>query len=65
MAILSFIFEQLFVLLVPELLVAVDFAVTAVTFNLPDKSKCVQTFLSIKPKFAIFLILPLRVNPKS
>jgi hypothetical protein len=53
MATLSFKLEQLFILLVPEL-VAVSF---------PSEPDFVQTFLSIKSKAVVDMIAPLLANP--
>ncbi len=50
MAILPFIFNQLFILLVPELVVDV-----AWTLNFPEEVEFVQKFLSIKSNFVILI----------
>jgi hypothetical protein len=60
MAILSFIFEQLFMLLVPELVVLFE-SVGAVRF--PREPDFVQNVLSIKSNFVTLLNGPLRANP--
>jgi hypothetical protein len=52
MTLLSFKLDQLFILLVPDLVVAV-----------PDEVEFVQKFLSIKSKFVIDIIGPLLANP--
>jgi hypothetical protein len=54
---LSFKFDQLFMLLVPELFVAVA------TVNYPDEVEFVQKFLSIKSKFVIVMKAPLHSSP--
>jgi hypothetical protein len=54
MATLSFKLDQLFILLVPELVVAVSF---------PSEPDFVQTFLSIKSKVVVDMIIPLLANP--
>jgi hypothetical protein len=56
----SFKLDQLFILLVPDLVVDVD---VAVTFNFPDEVEFVQKLLSINSKVAIDMISPLRANP--
>jgi hypothetical protein len=55
MAIDSFKLDQLFILLVPEHVVAL------VIF--PSEPNFVQPSLSINPKFAIVMIVPLPCNP--
>jgi hypothetical protein len=54
-ALLSFIVEKLFILLVPE------FVVVGVTF--PNETDFVQKLLSIKSKFVLGVSLPLLANP--
>jgi hypothetical protein len=56
MALLSLKPDELFTLLVPELVVVVNF---------PNESDFVQNFLSIKSKFVIDMISPLLVNPQT
>jgi hypothetical protein len=60
-AIRSFKLDQLFILLVPELVVWFVGTVGAVRF--PREPDFVQTFLSIKSKFVVDMISPLRVDP--
>jgi hypothetical protein len=60
MAIDSFIFEQLFVLLVPELVVWFE-VVDAFVF--PSEPDLVQKHLSMLSHFVNVMILPLHVNP--
>jgi hypothetical protein len=57
MARLSFIFDQLFILLVPELVVVV------VLGNCPNEPDFVQNSLSIWSHFVVDVIVPLRANP--
>jgi hypothetical protein len=57
MAILSFKFEQLFMLLVPEFVV-----VGAVIF--PSEANFVKKSLSIRLKFVLLMIDPLRIDPQ-
>jgi hypothetical protein len=59
MALLSFKLDQLFILLVPELVV-VD---VAGTFNSPNEPDFVQNSLSVWSKFVLVMIFPLRANP--
>jgi hypothetical protein len=61
MSTLSFKIDQLFMLLVPDLVV--DVGVGVGTVNLPDEVEFVQKFLSIKLKFVSFMRAPLLVNP--
>jgi hypothetical protein len=61
MAILSFKFEQLFIVLVPELVVWFEEGVGVVNF--PDEANFVEKSLSIQPKFVVNVTLPLRANP--
>jgi hypothetical protein len=58
MAFVSFKLDQLFIVLAPEL---VDILVGAVRF--PNEPDFVQTFLSIKSKLVILMMVPLRANP--
>jgi hypothetical protein len=60
MSSLSFKLDQLFVLLVPDLVVDV---VVAITFHFPDESDFVKKFLSVRSHFIILMISPLRANP--
>jgi hypothetical protein len=60
MAILSFIFEQLFMLLVPEFVLLVS-VVGAVRF--PREPDFAENVLSIKSNFVIPMKGPLRANP--
>jgi hypothetical protein len=60
MAILSFKLDQLFILLVPELVVLVE---VVVTFTFPSEPDFVQNYLSIESKFVILMIFPLRIDP--
>jgi hypothetical protein len=53
MSTLSFKLDQLFVLLVPDLVVHVDVAGGAGTFTFPDEVEFFQKFLSIKSKFVV------------
>jgi hypothetical protein len=54
--------DQRFTVLVPELVVSVE-VVDGVSF--PSEPDFVQKFLSIKPKFAVLMMVPLLVNPLS
>jgi hypothetical protein len=58
MAFLSFMLDQLFMLLVPDLVVE-----SAGTFNFPDEVDVVQKFLSIKSNFVVDLRAPLCADP--
>jgi hypothetical protein len=58
MARLSFKLDQLFILLMPELVLDV-----AGTFNFPSKAEFVENYLSIWSKFVIFMKVPLRTDP--
>jgi hypothetical protein len=59
MAFLLFKLDQLFILLVPDLVVGI-----CGPFNCPNEPDFVQTFLSINSKFVIDMTLPLRMNPQ-
>jgi hypothetical protein len=62
MAIHSFKLDQLFVLLVPELVVWFE---VVVTVRIPSEPDLVQEFLSIKSNFVVFMKAPLSANPNS
>jgi hypothetical protein len=59
MAFVSFKLDQLFILLMPELVVVV---VPAVIF--PSEPDCIQNSLSILSKFVVIMIDPLCINPQ-
>jgi hypothetical protein len=59
MALLSFKLDQLFILLVPDLVV-LD---VVGTFKFPVEVEFVQKFLSIKSKFVMVMKAPLYTNP--
>jgi hypothetical protein len=61
MAFVSFIFEQLFILLAPELVVWFEGSVVGVVF--PSETDLVKKVLSIKSKFVFGMIFPLFINP--
>jgi hypothetical protein len=61
MATLSFKIDQLFILLVPELVVGFVCGVGAIIF--PSESDFVQEFLSVRSHFVIVLNAPLHANP--
>jgi hypothetical protein len=60
-AIYSFIFEQLFTLLVPLLVALVE---VVSDLNFPSEPEFVQNNLSILSKFVVDMIFPLRMHPK-
>jgi hypothetical protein len=60
MASLSFAFDQLFILLVPELVVWFE-VVAAITF--PREPDSVHDSLSIKPNFVVIVTRSLPANP--
>jgi hypothetical protein len=60
MAILSFVFKQLFTLLVPELFVWFE---VVVRVRLPREPNFVQRCLSILSRCVIVVTFPLRANP--
>jgi hypothetical protein len=60
MAILSFKFDQLFILLVPA---DVAVVVVGVAFSFPSKADFVQKFLSVWLNFVIVMVGPLSENP--
>jgi hypothetical protein len=60
MARLSFKFDQLFILLVPELFVWFE---VSISINCPSKPDVVQNVLSIKSKFVVLVKGSLLANP--
>jgi hypothetical protein len=60
MTLLSFKLDQLFILLVPDLVVDVD---VAVTLNFPDEPDFVQNSLSVWSNFVVLMIAPLHGDP--
>jgi hypothetical protein len=60
MAILPFIFEQLFVLLVPQRVVRFEVVSDR---NFPLEAEFVQKLLSIWSHFVLVMVFPLRMNP--
>jgi hypothetical protein len=60
MATLSFKLDQLFILMVPELVVLVNFVGAVI----PSEPKVFQNSLSIKSKFVIVMKCPLMTNPQ-
>jgi hypothetical protein len=63
MAIDSFIFEQLFILLVPKLAVWFEGVGTVGVVRFPSEPDFVQKCLPIKSNFVIPMKGPLRANP--
>jgi hypothetical protein len=62
MTILLFIFEQLFILLVPELVV---WFVVVDASRFPSETDFVQKHLSINSNFVVRMTSPLATNPHS
>jgi hypothetical protein len=62
MATVSFIFDQLFMLLVPELVIGITVAPELAVIS-PSEPNFVQNTLSIKSKFVCSMTSPLTTNP--
>jgi hypothetical protein len=60
MAFVSFKLDHLFILLMPELVVLFE---VVVAVWIPREPDVVQNNLSIKSKFVVLMMLPLRANP--